>query len=316
MGIYDRDYVKDRRDPGSRVAGSRIGSIRFLSVNTWLIIINCGVFLLLQPLAAGLIGVAPNGMDPLLWYGHFSTSKAFFDVVQVPGGGSQVVLNLGVWRFLTFQFLHAHWLHLFFNMFGLWVFGSIVEQYLGSKRYLAFYLVCGVFGGLMYVVLNLLGQTGLQIPGLLYNDPSTPLIGASAGVFGVIVASAFISPDSIIQLLFPPIPLKLKYFAYGYVAIAALSLIGGSSNAGGEAAHLGGAIAGFFFIRRSHLLRDFFDVFEDSRKKPPKPTKRSRASSAEVDRILDKIQADGIHSISDRERQILRNATSDKRRRA
>jgi membrane associated rhomboid family serine protease len=303
MGIYDRDYVRDRRGPASG-GGAGLASIRFLSVNAWLIIVNVGVFvfqgLLASPnLAKPVAGWPHYAMDPLMYFGHFSTTRGIFAAE--------------VWRLVTFQFLHGSLLHLFFNMFGLWVFGSIVEQYLGSKRYLAFYLVCGIFGGLMYVVLNLAGQTGIPIPGALGNNMATPLIGASAGVFGVIVACAYISPNSVVQLLFPPIPLKLKYFAYGYVAIAMISLIAGTSNAGGEAAHVGGAIAGFFFIRRSHLLRDFFDVFEDSRKKPPKPRKRTRAEDAELDRILAKIKAEGVHSISERERRILRSATDDKR---
>ncbi|MFI4881452.1 MAG: DUF6576 domain-containing protein [Phycisphaerales bacterium JB064] len=94
----------------------------------------------------------------------------------------------------------------------------------------------------------------------------------------------------------------------------------GSNNAGGEAAHLGGAIAGFFFIRNSHLLVDFFDVLGDSRKpKTPKPAKGQRqsgggASQQEVDRVLDKVQASGLDSLSAREREILRQATDRQRR--
>jgi membrane associated rhomboid family serine protease len=212
---------------------------------------------------------------------------------------------------VTFQFLHGDILHLFFNMFGLWVFGGMVEQYLGFKRYAAFYLACGIFGGVGYLLLNLLGGIlGLEFMGLLVNDPRTPLIGASAGVFGVIMACAYIAPNAIIQLLFPPIPLRLKWFAYGYVALAAWNLLRGGANAGGDAAHLGGAIAGFFFIRNAHLLRDFFDIFGDSRRGRPRAP-RPTADQREVDRILAKVSTQGLHTLSEGEKSTLRRASAE-----
>lgn len=288
----------DEAPPGLRPA--RTGGLPF-SMSTLIIAVNVIIELTKY--------VAPGVWNVLAKWGHFSTTEAIF--------------HLGFWRFLTFQFLHANLLHLAFNMMGIWFLGRLVEDQLGPKKYLAFYLVCGIFGGVMYLLLNLLGRglgsLGLQIPGLLMNDPATPLIGASAGVFGVVMACAYIAPNSTVQLLFPPIPMKMKVFAYGFVALALLMLLIGSSNAGGEAAHLGGAIAGFFFIRNSHLLVDFFDVLGDSRK--PKGSKRPRAprggggaSQQEVDRVLEKVQAAGIDSLTTREREILRRATERQRR--
>lgn len=262
-------------------------------------IINAGIFLLASP------NTVPGHF--LFLHGHFSTIEAIF--------------QLEVWRLITFQFLHANLNHVFFNMFGLFVFGGLVEQHLGSKRYVAFYLMCGIGGGLMYLLLNLCEAVfHIPIPGN-FLDPATPLIGASAGVFGVIMACAFISPNSQV-LLFFAFPLKMKTLAYGYVALSAFSLVMGSANAGGEAAHLGGALAGFYFIRNSHLLRDFFDVTGDSRK-PPKP-KRGRAKprertpklpdQREIDRILDKVHNKGIHSLSAAEKKILKKASAADRR--
>lgn len=237
-------------------------------------------------------------MDPLTAWGHFSTHAGF--------------LGIQVWRFITFQFLHANLLHLFFNMFGLWIFGGMVEQYLGSKRYAAFYLTCGVFGALTYLLLNFLGAVvGLHLPGVLPDRPTTPLVGASAGVFGVIMACAYVAPTTVVQLLFPPIPLRLRTFAYGYVAVAALNLLRGGPNAGGDAAHIGGAIAGAYFIRHAHLLRDFFDILGDSRRAPA-GTRRARRRGpdpAEVDRILAKVATQGLGSLTDRERRLLRSAS-------
>ena len=249
-------------------------------------------------------------MDAIGKYGHFSTAEALFYYTQSPQGGTTLHLSLEVWRLVTFQFLHANFTHVFFNMFGLFIFGGMVEQYLGKKKYLAFYLICGIFGGLAYLVLNAIG--------FLVDDLRTPLIGASAGVFGVIMACAFIAPNMMIQLLIPPIPLKMKWFAYGYVAIAAFGLLTMSDNAGGEAAHLGGAAAGYFFIRNSHYLRDFFDVFGNSnepggrgkRKKPRgRPGQARKPSEDEVDRVLQKVGEKGLHSLSSKEKKVLRKAS-------
>src|SRR5262249_21154560 len=149
---------------------------------------------------------------PLQAYGHFSTALGFF--------------GLQLWRFITFQFLHASLMHVLMNMFGLWVFGGMVEEYLGSKRYFAFYLTCGIFGGVSYLALNFLGNLfpPVHLPFLLPDSIYTPLVGASAGVFGVIMACAFIAPNAMVVLFFPPVPLRLKWLAYGYVALAAWNL--------------------------------------------------------------------------------------------
>lgn len=269
------------------------------------------------PINSGVYRVMP----PLTAYGHFSTSR----IVGYEREDRRWVLTLEVWRLVTFQFLHADIMHIGFNMLGLFMFGGIVEQQLGRRRYLAFYLACGVFGGIAYLLLNGLGITlhstlGMTLPGLLINMPTVPLVGASAGVFGVIVACAYIAPDLRVQLIFPPIPMRLKVMAYAYVGLAAINLFFGSSNAGGEAAHLGGAISGFFLIRNSHVLRDFFDVFGNSRK--PKPSKAKvrlvrdepdkpvqDPFDAEVDRILAKIQQVGSQGLSDSEKQTLQRAT-------
>ncbi|MFI4916305.1 MAG: rhomboid family intramembrane serine protease [Phycisphaerales bacterium JB060] len=297
----------DQGPPGLRPARS---SRLPVSMCTLLIIANVVVFVgqMASESAWGKRVVPPVfELDPLAFYGHFSTIRAVF--------------GLEVWRFITFQFLHGSLLHLAFNMMGIFFLGRLVEDQLGPKKFLAFYLVCGVFGGLMYLLLNFLGGViGLRIPGLLMNDPATPLIGASAGVFGVVMACAYIAPNATVQLLFPPIPMKMKTFAYGFVALALVLLLLGTNNAGGEAAHLGGAIAGFYFIRNTHHLIDFFDVLGDSRKpKGPKgggrgPRVTGGASQQEVDRVLAKVQASGLGSLTDQEKATLRHATDRQRR--
>ncbi|MCC6676558.1 MAG: rhomboid family intramembrane serine protease [Phycisphaerales bacterium] len=301
MGIYDRPYASEPRSRG----GGGIGSFRMLSVNSWIIIINVAVFLLQAAWPQFYVWSNERG--------HFSTFYIF-------GHNKGGYVYLEVWRLLTFQFLHASLNHVFFNMLGLWVFGSIVEEYLGRKKYAAFYLVCGIFGGLMYLVLNMLGSAthamGVDVPFVVINNWQTPLVGASAGVFGVIMACAYIAPDSQIQLIFPPVSLRMRTLAYVYLAVAAFNLMIGGNNAGGDAAHVGGAIAGYFFIRRSHLLRDFFDDFSRRPKKSPaRPTRIAAAGpdDAEIDRILAKVHEQGVHSLTERERKTLARASEQRR---
>jgi len=240
--------------------------------------------------------------------GHFSTGKAFSD--------------LQLWRFLTFQFLHANFTHLLFNMLGLWFFGGMVEARLGPRRYAAFYLLCGAAGAALYLILNLLGYgLGLRLPGVLFSDPYTPLVGASAGVFGVLLAAAALYPREIVYVMFA-IPMRLRTTVYIFTAVAAYNLLTQSSNAGGEAAHLGGAAAGALLIRRTHFLDEVVDFFSFSRRSPTRRTARRPAGAPRgwyrdeaeaerdaVDRILAKVHARGIDSLTPEERETLRRAT-------
>ncbi|MBG81259.1 MAG: hypothetical protein CMJ39_11210 [Phycisphaerae bacterium] len=262
------------------------------------------------------IGVAEGQfMTPLKRWLHFSTKKVI--------GGAEL------WRLVGFQFLHADMNHLLFNMIGLFFFGPLVERFLGGKRYLAFYLLCGVFGSLLYLLLNFLGwlwigQLGLpELPGLLVNSTDVPLIGASAGVFGVIVGGAILQPRTMV-LLFFIIPMRLSTLAFVLIGMSVFFILIGDSNAGGEAAHLGGAFAGWYFIRRPEQLHDLFNFFgkvdPTSKHFAIKGGVRSGASSAagrsrsvgktdKVDRILDKIPREGIQSLTPKEKRILEEAS-------
>ena len=255
-----------------------------------------------------------------LWsLGYFSTSRAIWGSDPVLGS-----TGLELWRFVTFQFLHdtSTLNHILFNMLTLYFFGGMVENYLGRKRYVAFYLLCGVSGALMYLLLNGLataGQSafgpGFRLPGLLFNDPTTPLVGASAGVFGVIMAAAFLAPNARV-LLFFVIPMRLATLAYGLLAFALLAVVFGWTNAGGEAAHIGGALAGFWLVRNPGHLHGFFDFLGqyDPTSRVAKARVAVRRGTAggspdEVNRILDKISARGLHSLTEAEKRTLREAS-------
>ncbi len=282
MGIHDIHSSRPR-------SGGRFvqypNARKPISATTWLILICFAVYML----------------DPFFNYFlkdwlHLSTTHS--------------ILGVQYWRFIGFQFLHANFQHLLFNMIGLYFFGPLVEQYLGGKRFLAFYLLCGIFGAVLYLLLNLGGLIfGDSIPGFLFNDPSTPLVGASAGVFGILLAGAFLSPN-IKVLVFFIIPMRLSTMAYGLVALALFTVFFGKNNAGGEAAHLGGAAAGWYFIRNPHHLNGFFDFLGKA-----DPTSRhfalrgKKENLEEVDKILDKIHKKGLHSLSEKEKKLLHDAS-------
>jgi len=258
---------------------------------------------------------------PLAKSGYFSTARAVYTSDPVLG-----VSGFEVWRFVTFQFLHANLNHILFNMLTLYFFGGMVENYLGKKRYVAFYLLCGVAGALTYLLLNGLAIAGqaafgpnFHVPGLLFNDPTTMLVGASAGVFGVLMACAFLAPNATV-LMFFVIPMRLSTLAYGLLGFAVLAVIFGWTNAGGEAAHIGGALAGWWFIRNPGHLHGFFDFLGqyDPTSRVAKArvaVRRGRAggNDAEVNRILDKITAQGLHSLTEGEKRALREASRTNR---
>ena len=285
------------------------------------------------PSAGGMIGVAVIKPDTvvaevefrptrrLAELGYFSTARAIYSDDPVLG-----VRGFQVWRFVTFQFLHANLNHILFNMLTLYFFGGMVENYLGKKRYVAFYLLCGVAGALTYLLLNGLAIAGqaafgpnFHVPGLLFNDPTTMLVGASAGVFGVLMACAFLAPNATV-LMFFVIPMRLSTLAYGLLGFAVLAVIFGWTNAGGEAAHIGGALAGWWFIRNPGHLHGFFDFLGqyDPTSRVAKArvaVRRGRAggNDAEVNRILDKITAQGLHSLTEGEKRALREASRTNR---
>jgi len=217
MGIYERDYY---RTPSPR---GGLGMFDMWSITTWLIAINVTVFFL---------DIVFQGS--LTQWGYFSIYTA--------------IGHWQLWRFITFQFLHLRgkFSHILWNMVGLYFFGPIVEQYLGARRYLVFYLLSGIGGALGYFVLN--------YAGFLNNGPLTSLVGASAGIFGVIVGAALIAPDIQIVLLFPPIPLRLRTLAWICVGLAVYTVFSNGANAGGEASHLGGALVGLILIKNIQWL--------------------------------------------------------------
>ena len=140
------------------------------------------------------------------------------------------------WQVVSYAFLHGDTLHLFFNMLGLWMFGSELERLWGTKRYIQFLLA------------SVLSAAAVQILWTSLTSSLVPTVGASGALFGLLIAFGMLFPNRIIMPLFPPIPMKAKIF----VAIfGGLELLFGLMGGGGIAhfAHLGGMLGGFLMIR-------------------------------------------------------------------
>jgi membrane associated rhomboid family serine protease len=145
--------------------------------------------------------------------------------------------NFMPWQLFTYAFLHGEPLHLFFNMFGLYMFGAEIEQIWGRRRYMNYLLASSVAGGLSQLVFTaVIGQLG-------------PTLGASGALFGLLLAFGMMFPDRTIMPLFPPIPMKAKIFVMVFGGLELLS--GVFSPYGGVAhfAHLGGMLGGWLMIR-------------------------------------------------------------------
>jgi membrane associated rhomboid family serine protease len=143
-----------------------------------------------------------------------------------------------VWQVLTYGFLHGGWAHLFFNMFALFMFGSDIERLFGPRRYLFYYLACVVGAALMHLIVTTVGD---GVP--------AQVIGASGGVFGLLLAYGMAFPRRMLLLVFPPIPMPAWLFVtlYGIFEL----VMGVTQTASGVAhfAHLGGMATGFVIIR-------------------------------------------------------------------
>lgn len=268
MGIYNRDYLRD--DGRSTLSSfNQDWALRFL------LAVNIGVFLL-QNLAPQVTA---------------SLSLSLADV-----------RHFEVWRLLTYGFCHAGISHIFWNMFGLWIFGKYLEPIYGSREFLAFYLVGILISGLCHLLFEALSH----IP--------APAIGASGGVMAVTMLAAMHFPR-MQMLIFFVLPIELRWLAVLYVVADVAGLTGGGTGVA-HAAHLGGAAFGVAYRYFHWRILSWSGGW-----KLPRPRLKRRPKlrvyqpeppanlEAEVDRILAKIHDHGEASLTDQERETLRTAS-------
>ena len=222
------------------------------------------------------------------------------------------------WTFLTYMFLHAGPLHLAFNLLVLFMFGGAVEDRLGSRAFIWFYLLCGMGGAALSFMLMMLVPLGV------------PIVGASGAIYGLMVAFAWYWPDAPIYVFPFPVPIPARWLVTFAVAISLLLALPPFNGGDGVAhlAHLGGVAAGFLYLKAQDLRlgraeRHLRRVSEPSVLVTPgprgrvargmggsAPQPRPRAAPddrahAEIDRVLDKISATGIGSLTPAERKFL-----------
>lgn len=154
--------------------------------------------------------------------------------------GPMAVPGFMPWQLLTYGFLHANLMHLVLNLFALWMFGVAIENAWGSRRFLVYFLTCLIGAGLIQ-----LGVASYQVAsgGNIY-----PTVGASGGAFGILLAFAMMFPEQRIMLLFPPVPIKAKWFVLGFGALTLFFGVTGSMSGIAHFAHLGGMLFGLILI--------------------------------------------------------------------
>jgi membrane associated rhomboid family serine protease len=226
------------------------------------------------------------------------------------------------WTLITYFFTHEGFFHILFNMLFLYWFGKLIVEYLGSQKLLALYVIGGLTGGLFFILIyNLLPYFESRVA-------TSVMLGASGGVFAVVVGAATLMPNFTFFLMFIG-PVKIKYIAIFYVFLSFAQTIG--ANAGGELAHLGGAFMGYYYVRQVQKGNDIgswiistlgwfqrlfkpqpkIKVTHKKRNSPRKASKSdvSTVNQDEIDIILDKISEAGYDSLTKEEKQKLFNAS-------
>ncbi|MDO8303540.1 MAG: rhomboid family intramembrane serine protease, partial [Sedimentisphaerales bacterium] len=249
MGIYDRDYTQqDDFTSHGRSGGTRWGLPQTPPVVTYLLIANIVMFL------ASLIPPVNN-----FFYGWLAIDT------------TSAVKIIQAWRLITYQFLHNGFWHIFFNMLGLFFLGPTLERHWGSKRFLRFYLMCGIAGGLFYTLLSI---THLLHAGMM--------VGASGAMLGLLAACAILFPHFVVFIFVFPVPIRIA--AIIFIVMYILNIAAQGANAGGDAAHFAGMVAGAGYVFLMPLLENVRLRRKGSRWEKKMAARRNL--QIEVDRIL------------------------------
>jgi len=247
--------------------------------------------------------------------------KSVFSQLAIPAQFSVFILK--PWTIITHAFVHqlTSVIHILFNMLALYWFGRLFIEYLGSDKLISVYVLGILAGAMSYLLVHNLVPYYVQ-------QNNAIAFGASAAVNAVIVATATLLPDYTFFLLLIG-PVRIKYIAMFYVVTSFIGTVG--SNAGGDVAHLGGALMGFIYIKQLQVgvdwggwitatvdwIKSLFEtrpkVKVTYRKEEPKTKKAApivnKASQEEIDSILDKISDRGYESLSKEEKEKLFNAS-------
>jgi membrane associated rhomboid family serine protease len=303
--LSDRDYVRNNGFRGSSHRGET-------SIIMPLIFANIAVFILQN-----------------LTMGQAETAEGLTKYVTLDWGS---IKNFEFWRLGTYMFAHGSFMHILFNMWGIWIFGRPLEFRIGPHRFLNLYLISGLVGGLVWLAFN---NSTIKFEtdwGIVDTGMYPRVLGASGALFGVMVAAAMVAPNLRYMLLIPPIPVRLKTLVAVYAAIEIFAVRSGQRSGGvAHLAHLGGLIGGYFYMvfnvpgsgsgisrgiqktwsrLRSWFRRRSFNASstrqQDSRRRHSGTNSDDPAET--IDEILDKIGREGLSSLTPAERQKLEEA--------
>ena len=282
--LNERDYMKMNQAPFRSGPGRKDNGVSAVKI---LILINIAVFIMqyINP------PILPN-------YALISP---------------RVIKEHEYYRVVTCMFLHGGFLHIFLNMWVLHLFGSLLEQRIGKKHFLIMYFLSGIIGSCFWLLVN--------------PSSNNVCIGASGAVVGAVIATAMFFPDLRVMLIIPPIPMKLKTLAIVFVIFDLVSEFfnfeGAFLGRIAHIVHLGGALAGYLYIKIKFRKEIVWDILPDFNVKQKSSSCRvpsgwsvgesssdsgSRVTQNELDQLLDKISLSGINSLSEDEIEALRRA--------
>lgn len=204
---------------------------------------------------------------------------------------------LQLWRWVTYQYAHASGIHIFFNLLGLYFFYPPLERRWGPAAAFAFYTAGGIAAGIAFALLALVA------------GPLVPLVGASGSILAALGACAFLFPETTLLLFFFPVPIRLAAVLLGL--LFALTALGDRDLS--NAAHLGGLIFGFALAANAGRLFDDLPR-KIAERRNARAAEQIVATEAEIDRILAKVSASGMHSLTRGEQRTLRDATARQKR--
>ncbi len=209
------------------------------------------------------------------------------------------------WSFVTYMFLHQDFFHIAFNLLMLFFFGRAVEERMGGSGFALYYLICGMGGAILSFAVSLF-------------TPVSPFLGSSGAVFGVALAFAMHWPNAPIYVFPLPVPIKAKWLIGFFVGLTVLRSVAGAGDGIAHLAHLGGFVFGFLYLKSEEAVARHARRAATRRPRPavalrpppsadaaPEADDERDAIPDEVDRVLDKISASGMESLTPRERALL-----------
>lgn len=198
-------------------------------------------------------------INVLCFFGYLVAQRYGIDLNDTLGLHFFLASDFNLAQLVTYMFMHANFQHIFFNMFAVWMFGRTLEHVLGSKRFLTYYMVCGIGAGLVQELVQYIQyalewsnydsvNTGLSIIPMSEFLNMMTTVGASGAVYGILLAFGMLFPETKMFVFPIPFPIKAKFFVIGYAVIELFAGFGSSGDGVAHFAHLGGMIFGFLLI--------------------------------------------------------------------